>query len=309
MEQANQIIQITEDNENVVWERGEVIGIGGFAMIYKFNKQDKPKEIYVAKVANLLFKNKAHRLHKETLIHKNLNHPNIITFISAFTTLNHSIIIMEYTPEKDLQKIIQSRHYKKKLENNNDDNNNYLFPFPEIKDAMNQIIAGLEYLHENSIVHRDVKPENVLMFRTETNSRIFKLCDFGLSVKILTEECLEEIGTPLYRPPELIGGVDMVYYVHQTKPISPKRLEKYKEQCFKVDVWSLTVLFCYLLTGIEPFYGNNVSIVNDKITTFKYVLPNFVSDGIKNLVKRVFVPEIGRINLKQFKDELAAIEI
>lgn len=294
LKKNNEMIQVTE-NGNTVWERGEVIGIGGYSMVYKTKTINGT--VRVAKIANKSFKEKAKKLKDEVKIHQTLIHPNIVQFITNFDTDTHQIIIMEYCPDRDLQKIIQDKAYKDKLAKRED----LLFPFSQIRDTMIQIISGLEYLHQNVIVHRDLKPENILIIKEDENLKM-KICDFGLSVKLFTMECVADLGTPLYRAPEMIGGFDMFYHKNKYKDLSSIEKEEYYSKCFKIDVWSLTVLFCYLMSGIEPFNGNNVSIVNHKIKNFQYNVPQHIPEFIIEIIKRIFVPDNERLNLRTFKE-------
>lgn len=95
--------------------------------------------------------------------------------------------------------------------------------FKIIKKIMVQSLLGLEYIHANGIIHRDIKPDNLLWVRDGDN-RYIKFCDFGLSkIYTLQEPNSCEVFTPIYRPPEAILNFDM-----------------YDQ---KSDVWSLGVIF------------------------------------------------------------------
>lgn len=301
LKKSNEMIQVTE-NGNHIWERGEVIGFGGYSMVYKVKTLDGI--VRVAKIANKSFRDKSKKLRDEIKIHQTLNHSNIVQFITDFDTDTHQIIIMEYCPERDLLKIIREKAYKDKLAGRKD----LLFPFEQIKDTMLQIISGLEYLHQNEIVHRDLKPENILV--TEEDGKLkMKICDFGLSVKLLTSECIADIGTPLYRSAEMVYGFDMFYHKNKYRDISEMEKQEYYAKCFKIDVWSLTVIFCYAMSGVEPFYGNNVPEVSSKIKNFIYNIPKFIPESILQIVKQIFVPDKSRLNLTAFKELLMRVNL
>lgn len=99
-------------------------------------------------------------------------------------------------------------------------------------------MAGLEYVHQNNIIHRDIKLENIFLKKISNNSYICKIGDFGLARPIGNEENAgTNCGTEIYMAPEILSG----------KP--------YGKQA---DVWSLGVLFYYLLFADFPFKGINI---------------------------------------------------
>ena len=109
---------------------------------------------------------------------------------------------------------------------------NKILPEPEIKFIFRQLADAINYCHSNSIVHRDLKLENVLL----DESRNIKIIDFGFSIvcpfdKKLTIFC----GTPYYMAPEVLEGA-------------------YDETC---DMWSIGVITYCILCGYPPFNADN----------------------------------------------------
>ena len=102
---------------------------------------------------------------------------------------------------------------------------------------MNQILLGMKYLHDNNIMHRDIKLQNILL-----HDNIVKICDFGFSTtyKSTVEMFNTMCGTPLFMCPETLF----------LKPYS-----------IKSEIWSLGILFYYIIYGYHPFY--NLKDVND----------------------------------------------
>jgi serine/threonine protein kinase len=123
-----------------------------------------------------------HQLIREIKIQSYANHPNIIKVYGyAFDTEN-VYILMEACLGKNLYHYIQRQ----------------LLPEEKVKNYMQQLSSALAYLHKNNIIHRDVKPENVLV-----DGDLVKLCDFGWAIHsplMRGTRC----GTPLYTPPEMI---------------------------------------------------------------------------------------------------------
>lgn len=99
----------------------------------------------------------------------------------------------------------------------------------------------MNYLHQNRILHRDLKPQNILL-----NEGVIKICDFGFAKKMsASTNFLRSIkGTPLYIAPEIL----------QSKPYT-----------FKVDVWSLGIILYELAYGKTPFHAHTIQQLQPKI--------------------------------------------
>ncbi|MEQ2277123.1 hypothetical protein XENORESO_020232, partial [Xenotaenia resolanae] len=104
-----------------------------------------------------------------------------------------------------------------------------------IRSCVQQILQGLQYLHQTHIAHLDIKPENILM--ASPGSDHIRICDFGNAIKLdNSEEYYSKYGTPEYVAPEI---------VNQT-PISTA-----------TDIWPVGVITYLCLTGVSPFAGEN----------------------------------------------------
>jgi len=123
------------------------------------------------------------------------------------------------------------------------------------------ITLALECLHKHTIVYRDLKPENVLL---EENGYI-RLTDFGLSKESVTTTELTHTfcGTPEYLAPEVIHGAG------------------YNQA---VDWWSLGTLLYEMLTGLPPFYNENLHIMYEKIIREKLKFPSYLSEKAKSFL-------------------------
>ncbi|KAH7699351.1 camk/dcamkl protein kinase [Aphelenchoides avenae] len=114
--------------------------------------------------------------------------------------------------------------------------------------AIRCLASALEYLHANAIVHRDVKPENLLIYTDEANLLRLKLADFGLATKVNEGELLYHIcGTPTYVAPEVLAE-----YGYS----SP------------ADCWSMGVILYVMLCGFPPF----MSMRGDEMELFDKIL-------------------------------------
>lgn len=152
----------------------------------------------------------------------------------------------------------------------------------EEKDAcrfLHQILAGVERVHETNVVHRDMKPENLLLDEREC----IKIVDFGLSNTFQDGQLLQTAcGSPCYAAPEMIAG-------NQYFPPM-------------VDVWSCGVILFALVCGFLPFEDQNHAELYKKILNAEYETPNFVSPEVTSLIAGMLTtdPE-KRMSLKDIR--------
>jgi len=127
-----------------------------------------------------------------------------------------------------------------------------------------EIISALEELHKHTIVYRDLKPENVLL---DEDGNI-RLTDFGLSKESVSSNVLTHTfcGTPEYLAPEVIHGTG------------------YNQA---VDWWSLGTLLYEMLTGLPPFYNENLHVMYEKIIRAKLTFPGYLSENAKSFLSRL----------------------
>lgn len=173
-------------------------------------------------------------LRLEIEIHKQLNHSNITKIYEIYQTADKLYIFMEYCSKGELFDYI---------------NNHGPVSIEMATKFFKQIHSAVTYLHENGIVHRDIKTENILI--TADNNA--KLIDFGMA-----NFCKEEkkmmlntfCGSPCYLSPEILSR------------------KSYNAKL--VDVWCLGVTFYVMLTAKLPFYDQNLSKLKDKISHCEY---------------------------------------
>ena len=167
----------------------------------------------------------------ETDLMKKLNHPNITKILEMFEDEKYFMIIMEYINGGNLFSFVKKR---RKL---SEKTAKFLF---------RQIILGIKYIHEQNIVHRDIKLENLLI---DLNNNV-KICDFGIGRKIKSKNQLlhDQCGTLMYMAPEIL--------------LSSK--EKGYEP-FPVDIWSSGISLYIMLSGTLPFnYKNKKNTEEDE---------------------------------------------
>ena len=183
------------------------------------------------------------------LMKKLRGHKNIITLFEKFEDKKYYFIVMENAIGGNLLKTI------KKMTK---------IPENTSKKIFKQIIKALKFIHSKNIVHRDIKPHNILL---DLNSNI-KICDFGVGKEIKKGNLVNETcGTPAYVAPELLSG----------NFFDP----------FKADVWSCGVVLYFMLTGIVPFRGDNDMELHNNIIKGIYPKIDSVSFDCEDLIKKI----------------------
>ena len=213
---------ITEETEEKLLGRFQIIkkiGQGGMGTVVQ--AYDEILERYVAiKMIPIhgIKEEKLKKVGEEAKLIAKLNHPNIVNVFDVFEDENYLYIIMEYIEGISLEKII-GREVK--------------LPYERVINIVISIAEALDYAHQRGIVHKDIKPANIIITRTGT----VKIVDFGIAGLIEFKE--EDIkGTPSYMSPEQI---------------------KMEEIDNRTDIFSLGIIFYQLLSGKNPFLGTNIS--------------------------------------------------
>ncbi|KAM9235812.1 mitogen-activated protein kinase kinase kinase 19 [Leptosomus discolor] len=186
------------NKDPIMWTRGEVLGKGAYGTVYcGLTSQGQliaVKQVVLDTSDQLTTEKEYQKFHEEVDLLKTLKHVNIVTYLG--TCLEHNIlsIFMEFVPGGSISSII-----------------NRFGPLPEIVlcKYTKQILQGVAYLHDNCVVHRDIKGNNVMLMP----NGIVKLIDFGcarrlawVSLSGTQSEMLKSVhGTPYWMAPEVIN--------------------------------------------------------------------------------------------------------
>jgi serine/threonine protein kinase len=171
-----------------------------------------------------------------------LVHPNIVIIYDAGENDGLYFITMEFVEGRSLQSLIDQKQP---------------FPLPRVMRIMGQVCSALEFAHQRNVVHRDVKPANIVLAADDT----VKVTDFG-TAKILqlgTTQSGTIVGTPSYMSPEQIKG----------RPIDGR-----------ADVFSLGVILYELVTGEKPFPGESITTVIYKIVNEEPIPPRELDSSV-----------------------------
>jgi serine/threonine-protein kinase ULK/ATG1 len=196
-------------------------------------------------------------------------HENIVSLIDAKKTRNHLYIFMEYCEDGTLEDYIRTN---KELSEG------------EAMQLFFQVTRGMQVLSVNKVIHRDLKPQNILI-----KHGVVKIADFGLAKKFMNSEFFQTfVGTPSHMAPEIIRG------------------EPYTE---KVDVYSAGAILYEMLYGAAPFQfcGDYGKLLKAKDCGMKQNKIVKISQKSKDLLKGMLEPNPeNRINLNgvlDFMDE------
>ena len=190
----------------------------------------------------------------ETNLMKKLNHKNVTKILEMFEDKKYILIIMEYINGGNLFSFVKKR---RKL---SEKTAKYLF---------RQIIEGIKHIHENNIVHRDIKLENILI---DVNNNV-KICDFGIG-KILSsnkELLYDQCGTPMYMAPEIF--------------LSSKK-KGYEGP--PVDIWSSGIALYIMLSGTLPF-DINQNNSNNNLNDINSLSSNEIEKNHNMLLRKVIL--------------------
>ena len=216
------------------------IAQGSFSVIYRgYNIHDRTP-VAIKKIIKQVDKK---YINSEIDIMKTLNHINILKLYDVITHKNNLFLVLEYCNKGDLTNYIRSG-----------DNTHDI-------DYIKQILCGLNYLYKNNILHRDIKPQNILI-----NNNIIKICDFGFAKNIKDYDLLNTFcGSPLYMAPEIL---------------------KYREYTDKSDIWSLGVIMYEIIFKRHPYMSSNHIDLINKIKKNDLIIGN---SPLSPLLKRMLV--------------------
>lgn len=232
-----------------------VLGKGAFGKVYECINIHTHKTVALKVMRK--YKLTAKQLsfaEQEARILQKLNHPNIVKLFALYHTPSFLIIEMEFLKEKSLAHLIANRKLNE----------------TESSLIIRTIFQAVHYLHKSHVIHRDLKPDNIIFASKELDS--LKIADFGLSTEFELGERLESrVGTLIYMAPELLGG------------------KRYTESA---DIWSCGIILYSLLCGRHPLYksGDTYDSFLDKLKKLIWCYPESISTLAKDLFTRCVKP-------------------
>ncbi|XP_078054430.1 serine/threonine-protein kinase STK11 isoform X1 [Mustelus asterias] len=256
---------------------GDLLGEGSYGKV----KEMLDSETLCRRAVKILKKKKLRRIpngeanvKKEIQLLRRLRHKNVIQLVDVLYNEEKQkmYMVMEYCV-CGMQEMLDSVTDKK-------------FPVFQTHGYFCQLIDGLEYLHSQGIVHKDIKPGNLLL----TTDGTLKISDLGVAEALHPfaedDTCRTSQGSPAFQPPEIANGLDTF-------------------SGFKVDIWSAGVTLYNITTGLYPFEGDNIYKLFENIGKGEYTIPEecgpLLSDLLQGMleydpVKRFSIQQIRQHN-------------
>ncbi len=243
------------------FEVHEILGQGGMGAVYHARDITLQRDVAIKMLRPLQIGSQLNNdaLLEEARMASKLNHPNIVTIYDVARSKDSNYIVMEWVDGKPLDEFIPAEG----------------LPLVKAMEYACQIADGLTNAHQKYIIHRDIKPQNIML--SEQNS--VKILDFGIAGYInnlndesshIAEPTLVTTGTPSYMSPEQAQGLNL-------------------DQ--RTDIFSFGIVLYQMLTGKRPFVGTKLTELKQAICSGDYIpiqhhLPD-LPNNIVNLVKKM----------------------
>ena len=261
-----------------------LLGSGGIGSVFKASHRDLRIRVAV-KVLHERFQRDiefCRRFHAEALSASRLDHTNLVRVLDFGQEPDGLLYLaMEYIDGKCLADVIADRR---------------ALPLERIVDLMQQVCAGLAHAHTRGVVHRDIKPDNVMLVTNHDDDErpyeLVKVCDFGIAVQERDPHSKMVIGTPDYMSPEQC----------RAEPLDGRS-----------DIYSCGVMLYELATGDMPFVGETPRQLVEAHVGVAPRLPCMLNPAIDRDLERVIMkaiekrPENRQQSMRQLRTELRAL--
>ena len=228
------------------WALGDRLGRGSFASVWRAvdlqtNAVVAVKEIACERLSSKL--KESLRLEVEVL--RRTRDGNILRFIDMHSTKDTVFIVLEYCAGGDLSQFIKRRGRIDEA---------------SARRFMLQLASGLHSMRRSQLIHRDLKPQNLLLTADDLNGEL-KIADFGFARYIRDSEGMADTvcGSPLYMAPEVLN---------------------YQKYDAKADLWSTGAILFEMLVGQVPFTGQNQVQLLRNIQTTEFKIPGHIANDL-----------------------------
>jgi len=266
--QAEQIGRAVESPEATTiagFELIQKLGEGGMGVVYKAHQASMDRVVALKVLPERLAKDKqfVSRFFREARVAAKLDHPNIVRGIDVGSSGSDYFFVMEYVEGEDVGNVLEKRG---KL------------PEREALEIVVQVARALDHAQELSMIHRDIKPDNILL----TPDGTAKLLDLGLARSTSGDMTRMTVtgtamGTPHY--------------------ISPEQARGEADIDIRTDIYSLGVSLYHMLVGTPPFDGETVAVIitktlTEEATPVREVVPE-ISEATSRVVEKMMSKEKG----------------
>lgn len=257
------------------YEIRKLIGEGGMANVYLGFDTILERDVAIKVLRGDLADDEkfVRRFRREAQSASLLNHPNIVQIYDVGEDDGNFYIVMEYINGQTLKQLIKKRG---KLS------------VPEVIDIMSQLTDGLAHAHDSYIIHRDIKPQNIMIL----DDGMVKITDFGIAMAINASDLTQTnsvMGSVHYLPPEQASG---------------------KGSTIKSDIYSLGIMMYEMLAGVMPFRGETA--VEIAMKHLKNPMPSVrkanetVPQSVENIILKATAknPKNRYNNVRELYDDL-----
>ena len=257
------------------YEIEKLVGEGGMANVYLARDTILDRKVAVKVLRGDLAGDEkfVRRFQREALSASSLSHPNIVEIYDVGEDEGNFYIVMEYIEGKTLKQLIKKRG---------------VLSLPEAIDIMLQLLDALASAHDSYIIHRDIKPQNIMI----KESGLVKITDFGIAMALNSAQLTQTnsvMGSVHYLPPEQASG---------------------KGSTIRSDIYSLGILMFEMLTGKVPFKGD--SAVEIALKHMKEPLPNpkelnpVIPVSVENIILKATAknPKNRYKDVREMKDDI-----
>jgi serine/threonine protein kinase len=208
----------------------EMLGRGGMGVVYRGTHEHLGRQVAIKELAPELTQQPEfkERFFAEARTQARLHHPNIVTVFDLLEEQGEFFIVMEYVAGQTCDELLK-------------ESAGHGLGLGEAAGIFSQVLAALDYAHSEGVIHRDVKPSNVLL---TADGRV-KLMDFGIALLVGDKRLTSSqasIGTPIY--------------------MSPEQILRPREMDHRTDIYSAAIVFYEMLAGAPPFDAESMYEIN-----------------------------------------------
>ncbi|XP_013119238.2 serine/threonine-protein kinase PLK4 [Stomoxys calcitrans] len=243
-----------------------LLGKGGFASVYKARCLKTNQYVAIKMIDKKLIHGASmtNRVRQEVEIHSRLKHPSVLELYTFFQDANYVYLVLELAHNGELQRYMKLTMRRSMTES-------------EAASIVQQVVAGLLYLHSHNIMHRDISLSNLLL----SKDMHIKIADFGLATQLKqpNERHITMCGTPNFISPEVVSR---------------------SSHGLPADVWGLGCMFYTLLVGQPPFDTDAVQSTLNRVVMSDYHIPSYISFDARDLIEKLLRKKPDeRISLQQ----------
>ena len=245
----------------------KTLGEGGMANVYLAHDTILDRSVAVKVLRGDLASDDkfVRRFQREALSASSLSHPNIVEMYDVGEDEGQYYIVMEYVDGKTLKQLLKVRGH---------------LSVTEVVDIMLQLTDGMAHAHDSYIIHRDIKPQNIMILA----NGVIKITDFGVATALNSTQLTQTnsvMGTVHYLPPEQANG---------------------KGSTIKSDIYSMGILMYELLTGMVPYKGE--SAVEIALKHLKEPLPSVKKQNpsLSQSLENVIIKSTAKNPKNRYKD-------